>query len=134
MPRKRNYIEDIATLPLDFCRETKVSDDIYQIGLLIPNNDICSERSTQGYERIIVICKNRQHHADVLELKISETQLAVKYVTGTVPAVGPKNPIRQTAPSMNANFAEKRSLSSFATPRKTVPAPNPVMTRQIIIR
>ena len=79
MPRKRDYIEDIATLPLDFCRETKVGDDIYQIGLLIPNNDICSERSTQGYERIIVICKNRQHHADVLELKISETQLAVKY-------------------------------------------------------
>ena len=85
--KEKIYIEDIATLPLDFCRETKVGNDIYQIGLLIPNNDICSERSTQGCERIILIWKNRQHHAlyylphhaDVRELKISGTQLAIKY-------------------------------------------------------
>lgn len=61
--KDKNYIEDIATLPLDFCRETKVGSDVYQIALLIPNNDVCTERSTQGYERIVVIWKNRQHHA-----------------------------------------------------------------------
>ena len=86
-PKEKNYIEDIATLPLDFCREVEIGSDVYQIAVVIPNNDISSERSTQGYERIIVIWKNRQyhalyylpHHADIRELKIKGSQLSVKY-------------------------------------------------------
>ena len=87
-PKEKNYIEDLATLPLDFCREVKIGSDVYQIAVLIPNDDVSGERSTQGYERVIVVWKNRQyhalyylpHHADILELKINGSQLSVKYV------------------------------------------------------
>ena len=86
-PKEKNYIEDIATLPLDFCREVEIGSDVYQIAVVIPNNDVSGERSTQGYERIVVIWKNRQyhalyylpHHADIWELKIKGSQLSVKY-------------------------------------------------------
>ena len=87
-PKTQTYIEDIATLPLEFCRETKVNNDVYQIAILIPTNDVCSERSTQGYERVIVIWKNRTyhalyylpHHAEIKELTLKGPRLSVKFV------------------------------------------------------
>jgi len=87
-PKEKNYIEDIATLPLNFCREVEIGPDVYQIAVVIPNNDVSGEHSTQGYERIVVIWKNRQyhalyylpHHADVMELTITGTQLSIKYL------------------------------------------------------
>ena len=86
--KEKTYIEDIASFPLDFCRARKVGNDIYHIGILIPNNDISFERSTQGYERILVIWKNRQFyahyslpvHAEIRSLEISGTRLTVKYI------------------------------------------------------
>lgn len=87
-PRQKTYLEDLATLPMDFCRKTKIGKDTYHIGILIPNNDYCTERSTQGYERVLVIWKNRQyhacyylpHHADIRSLQIKGSQVSVKYV------------------------------------------------------
>ena len=86
-PKDKTYIEDIATLPPDFCREIKAGNDIYQIAALIPNNDVCSERGTQGYERVIIIWKNKKfhalyylpHHAQIKDLAIKGTQLSVTY-------------------------------------------------------
>ena len=85
--KNKTYIEDLATLPIEFCREIKVGKDLYQIGILIPNNDVCSERSTQGDERIVAVWKNREYyacyylpnHADVRELEVKGTQLYVTY-------------------------------------------------------
>ena len=84
----KTYIEDIATLPPEFCREVKVGDDLYQMGILIPNNDRVCERSAQGYERVLVIWKNRKHHAhyylphhaSVQEVKVHGTQVSVRYL------------------------------------------------------
>ena len=83
----KTYVEDIATLPPEFCQETKIGDDRYQMGILIPNNDRVCERSAQGYERVLVIWKNRKHHAhyylphhaDVQEVKVHGTQVSVRY-------------------------------------------------------
>ena len=84
----KTYVEDIATLPPEFCRETKIGGDLYQMGILIPNNDSVCERSAQGYERVLVIWKNRQHHAHyylphhavVRKTEVRGTQISVSYL------------------------------------------------------
>ena len=84
----KTYVEDIATLPPEFCRETKAGDDFYQMGILIPNNDHVCERSAQGYERVLVIWKNRKHHAHyylphhalVQEVTVHGTQISIRYL------------------------------------------------------
>ena len=84
----KTYVEDIATLPPEFCREVKIGNDLYRMGILIPTNDSSGERSTQGYERILVIWKNREHHAHyylphhacVREVKVHGTQISVRYL------------------------------------------------------
>lgn len=86
--RGKTYVEDIATLPPEFCREVKIGNDLYQMGILIPTNDSSGERSTQGYERILVIWKNREHHAHyylphhacLREVKVHGTQISVRYL------------------------------------------------------
>ena len=85
--KEKTYIEDIASLPPEFCREVKIGDDLYQMGILIPTNDSSGEYSTQGYERILVIWKNREHHAhyylphhaDIEETVINGSQISVRY-------------------------------------------------------
>ena len=84
----KTYVEDIATLPPEFCREVKIGKDLYQMGILIPTNDSSSERSTQDYARILVIWKNRKHHAHyylphhsiVKGIKVHGTQVSVCYL------------------------------------------------------
>ena len=84
----KTYVEDIATLPPEFCRETKIGGDLYQMGILIPNNDSVCERSAQGYERVLVVWKNRKHHAHyylphhavVREVNVHGTQISVRYL------------------------------------------------------
>jgi hypothetical protein len=86
--RGKTYVEDIATLPPEFCREVKVGKDLYQMGILIPTNDSSGERSTQDYSRILVIWKNRKHHAHyylphhsvIEEIKVHKTQVSVRYL------------------------------------------------------
>ena len=85
--RGKTFVEDIATLPPEFCREAKIGRDLYQMGILIPNNDSVCERSAQGYERVLVIWKNRKHHAHyylphharVQKAEIHGTQISVHY-------------------------------------------------------
>ena len=84
----KTYIEEIATLPPQFCREVRIGKDLYQMGILIPTNDVCYERSTQGYERILVIWRNGEHHAHyylpdharIQETQVHGTQISVRYV------------------------------------------------------
>lgn len=86
--RGKTYVEDIATLPPEFCREVKIDGDLYQLGILIPNNDRVCERSAQGYERVLVVWKNRKHHAhyylphhaSVQDIKVHGTQVSVRYL------------------------------------------------------
>ena len=86
--RGKTYVEDIATLPPEFCREVKVGGDLYQLGILIPNNDRVCERSAQGYERVLIVWKNRKHHAhyylphhaSVQEVRVHGTQVSVRYL------------------------------------------------------
>ena len=84
----KTYVEDIATLPPEFCREAKAGGDVYQMGILIPNNDHVCERSAQGYERVLVVWKNRKHHAHyylphhalVQNVTVHGTQVSVRYL------------------------------------------------------
>lgn len=86
--RGKTYVEDIATLPPEFCREVKIGKDLYQLGILIPTNDSSGERSTQDYARILVIWKNREHHAHhylphhsiIREISVHGTQVKVRYL------------------------------------------------------
>lgn len=75
-------------MPPEFCQEAKIDSDLYQMGILIPNNDRVCERSAQGYERILVIWKNRGHHAHyylphhacVQKVEVQGTQISVRYL------------------------------------------------------
>lgn len=86
--RGKTYVEDIATLPPEHCREVRIGGDLYQMGILIPTNDVSYERSTQGYERILIVWKNGEHHAHyylphhaiVREVKVRGTQISVRYL------------------------------------------------------
>lgn len=86
--RGKTFVEDIAMLPPEFCREAKIGNDLYQMGILIPNNDSVCERSAQGYERVLVIWKNREHHAHyylphhacVQKVEVHGTQISVHYL------------------------------------------------------
>ena len=85
--KEKYYFEDIAALQVDFCREVTIGKDVYQIGILIPTNDIAFERSTYGTERILLVWKNREQHAcyylpnsaDIREVKVKGSQVMVKY-------------------------------------------------------
>ncbi|MBR2427289.1 MAG: hypothetical protein IKB16_11195 [Lentisphaeria bacterium] len=85
--KEKSYFEDIAFLPVEFCRKVTIGEDVYQIGMLIPSNDIAYERSTHGNERILLIWKNRRQHAcyylpnsaDILEVKVKGPQVTVRY-------------------------------------------------------
>ena len=85
--RNKTYIEDLASLPVEFCREVKIGRDIYQLAILIPNNDISFERSTQGEERVLTVWKNREFYAcyylplqsDIRSVQIRGTQVSVTY-------------------------------------------------------
>lgn len=85
--RGKFFFDELATLPPEFCREVKVGADLYQLAVLIPNDDISGERSTQGYERILVVWKNREHfatyylpdHAVVSKLDVRGTEVSIRY-------------------------------------------------------
>lgn len=84
---EKKFTEEIATLPPDFCIETAVGGDRYQIGILIPTNDCSSETSTHGIERVIVIWKNGHQfavhylpcHSLILKTEVRGCELTVYF-------------------------------------------------------
>ena len=84
----KNYIEEIATMPVEFCREVRIGQDLYQMGMLFPTDDIATERSTWGTEVILVVWRNGEHYSVfylpnrsiVQEMKVHGSQVSIRYL------------------------------------------------------
>ncbi len=74
---KGTFRESVAFLLPDFCREATVGRDDYQIGLLLPTNDVSGEPASVGRERNLCIWKNGEPHA-VHQLPLECTVLSVE--------------------------------------------------------
>lgn len=82
------YVERIAVVPPDFCREAQIGDDIYQIAILLPTNEISGETSTIGVERNLCVWKNGEFHAvyqlpvycRVTGIKIHDNEVTVSFI------------------------------------------------------
>lgn len=102
----KNYIEEIATMPVEFCREVRIGEDLFQMGIMIPNNDILTERSTWGIEVILVVWRNGWQYAvfylpcrsRVQEMNIHGTQVSIRYLQtdDVAPDIEHKKDLEQT--------------------------------------